>query len=130
MSVNLMHDPIEVQETMVEIEGFTIEEAVLTYKQREKLPSTAFCGPNRTYPAHDAEHVRSGLQRLSQFFGKMKPSVRKRIFNCLSKRATRHGITIADDMKKKFTTNTIEETNEIDDKIIKWYIEKVKCREC
>jgi hypothetical protein len=124
-----MHDPIEVQETMVEIEGFTIEEAVLTYKQRQKLPSTAFCGPKRTYPAHDAEHVRSGLQRLSQFFSRMKPSVRKRIFSCLSKRAKRHGITISDDVKKKFRT-TVQETNELDDRFIAWYIEKIKCKEC
>jgi len=125
MTVNLMHDSIEVQETMVEIEGFTVEEAVLTYKQREKLPSTAFCGPNRTYPSHDAAHVKSGLQRLSQFYSKMKPSVRLRIFNCLSKKAKRHSINISDEMKKKFR-KTVQETESLDDKVINWYIRRLE----
>lgn len=123
MTVNLMHDTIEVQETMVEIEGFTVEEAVLTYKQRQKLPSTAFCGPNRTYPSHDAKHVRSGLQRLSQFFPKMKPSVRQRIFNCLSKKAKRHGIEIDENLRKRFSRK-VEESDE--DVFVTWYLKRIK----
>ena len=123
MTVNLMHDPIEVQETMISIEGFTVEEAVLTYKQRQKLPSTAFCGTNRTYPSHDDKHVRAGLQRLSQFFSKMKPSVRQRIFNCLSKKAKRHGIEINENLRKRFRRK-VEESDE--DKFITWYLNRIK----
>ena len=52
---------------MVELEGFSFEEAKLTYAKRQALPNSAFCGPKRTYPAHDKAHVRNAFARLSQF---------------------------------------------------------------
>lgn len=106
-----------------EYEGYNIEEAKLTYKSRENLPASAFCGPNRTYPAHDAAHVRAGLQRLSQFGGKMSSAAKASIFRCLSSRAKRMGVEISDDVKKKLRGGSVEESlNE--DVILDWYLEK------
>lgn len=83
-------------EFLVELEGFTINEAKLTYAERQRLPDSAFCGPNKSYPAHDANHVRAGLQRLSQFGGKMSSSVRSKIHACLVTRAKKYGIEVGE----------------------------------
>ena len=98
-------------EIIAEFEGVTIQEAKLEYSERQKLPASAFCGPNKSYPAHDAAHVRNGLARLSQFGSKLKPKVRARIEGCLKSRAKRFGVTVSE-------TN-IERTP-----LIKWYLEE------
>jgi hypothetical protein len=104
-------------ETMLDLEGFTLEEAQLSYKAREKLPDSAFCGPNRSYPAHDAAHVRNGLARLGQF-GKGKKST-SRILSCLKARAKKMGIDVQE---------TVEES------IYSWFMteiyDKEICKEC
>ena len=42
--------------------------AKLTYKQREKLPSSAFVFPETDgYPIHDEAHARNALARVSAF---------------------------------------------------------------
>ena len=41
--------------------------AVLTSKQRDKLPDSAFCDPGRTYPVPDISHARNALARAAQF---------------------------------------------------------------
>src|SRR4030042_6944759 len=97
-------------QSMIEYEGFTIEEAKLSYGQREKLPETAFCGPNRTYPAHDEKRVRSGLQRLSQFGKGLKGGTRARILGCLKARAKKMGIEVGE---------TVEES------ILNWYMNEI-----
>lgn len=102
---------------MQDLEGFPLEEAQLTYKKRENLPDEAFCGPNRTYPAHDAAHVRNGLARLSQF-GKGKKSS-SRILSCLKTRAKKMGIEVS-------------ETDE--EAIYNWFMTEIYpqeiCKEC
>lgn len=76
----------------MEYEGLTFEEAVLSYKARQKLPKGAFCGPDRSYPTQDAAHVRSAFQRLSQFGRKMSPALRKRIHGCIVGKAKKLGV--------------------------------------
>jgi hypothetical protein len=87
---------IEFEETVVKkmilYEGFEFEEAVLTYGKRKKLPASAFCGPNRTYPAHDAAHVRNAFARLSTFGHRLSRGVVSRIHGCLTRRAKRFGV--------------------------------------
>lgn len=99
-----------VLKAMVGLEGYSFEEAKLTYARREKLPSSAFCGPKRTYPAHDKVHVRNALARLSQFGGKLKPAVRARILNCLKRRAKRFNIEISETAEGKLCLAKWDET--------------------
>lgn len=68
--------------------------AKLTYEERQKLPDSAFCGPDRSFPAHDADHVRNGLARLSQsnYSSEEKASILK----CLKSRAKKHGIEVSE----------------------------------
>lgn len=41
--------------------------AKLTAARRNKLPSSTFAGPDRSYPIPDASHARNALSRVSQF---------------------------------------------------------------
>lgn len=107
---------------MVKFEGFSFTEAKLSYKRREKLPSGAFCGPNRTYPVPDAAHVRNALARLSQFGRRLKPAVRATILACIKRRAKRFGVEISETVEGKLCLVKFDET--LDEKTRKkWQIE-------
>jgi len=103
----------EIIRAMVEYEGYDVEEAKLSYAAREKLPDSAFCGPDRSYPAHDAPHVRNGLARLGTFGKRLAPAVRARIHACLSRKAKKMGIEVSE---------SAEETEA--DEMINWYLDK------
>jgi len=67
-------------EHLMQVEGLSEDEAVLTTKTRKALPGTAFCGPERSYPAHDMAHARNALARVSQFGS---PALQKRVRACV-----------------------------------------------
>ena len=69
------------------------DEAKLTAAQRRRLPDSAFCGPNRSFPAHDKAHVLAGLRLLGR--AKVSAAVKARIRACLIRRAARYGLPIA-----------------------------------
>lgn len=71
-----------------------IDGAKLTYQQRKELPDSAFCGPDRSFPAHDAAHVRNGLARLPQAKG-LSEAQKARIKSCLKQRAEKYGIEVS-----------------------------------
>lgn len=56
-----------------------ITERKLTTKTREKLPDSAFCGPNRTFPCHDLKHIASAKAFLdrSNFSDEEKQKIRE-----------------------------------------------------
>jgi hypothetical protein len=81
-------------EVIAELEGMSVQEAKLEYSERQKLPATAFCGPHKSYPSHDATYVRNGLTKLSQFGSKLNPKVKARIEECLKSRAKRFGVEV------------------------------------
>ena len=99
-------------ETIAEYEGMTIEEAKLSYASRKDLPASAFCGPDRSFPAHDAAHVRNGLARLSQ--SKLPPAVKAKILACLKRRAKRFGVEV---------NESVAETDK--SKIVEWYLHEL-----
>jgi len=120
---------------MVEFEGYEFEEAKLTYAKRENLPDSAFCGPKRTYPAHDAAHVRNAIARLGTFGGRLKGSVRERVLSCLKARAKRFGIEVSETVEGLYCLAKWDETisKEERDKMliqvqetVEWFIEKNK----
>ena len=69
------------------------DDAKLTAGARKKLPDSAFCGPDRSFPAHDAAHVRNGLARLNQ--SSLSGSAKKSTLTCLRRRASKHGIKVS-----------------------------------
>lgn len=65
-------------------------DAKLSTEQRTKLPGTAFCGPNRSFPAHDKAHVTAGLRLLNK--AKVSDSVKAKIKACLYRKGKKYGI--------------------------------------
>jgi hypothetical protein len=113
---------------MVELEGYTFEEAKLSYAQREKLPDSAFCGPNRTYPAQDAAHVRNGLARLGTFGHRLSPATRASILRCLKARAKRYEIEVGETIEGKIALAKFDD--ELDEKTrTKWLKEIEETRQ-
>lgn len=51
--------------------------AKLTTQQRNALPTSAFAGPNRTYPVNDTAHAANAKARATQMVvkGVLSPSV-------------------------------------------------------
>lgn len=82
-----------IEETDLHTSG-QLTDAPLTAAQRKKIPTRLFCGPNRTFPAHDKARVRNGLSRLPQ--AKNFSSAEKaRILSCLKRRAKALGIEVS-----------------------------------
>ena len=99
-------------EVIAEFEGISIQEAKLEYVERQKLPISAFCGPNYSYPANDEFNVRKSLSKLYQFGNKIKPKIRERIEYNLKLKAKRFGIEI--------TETKVDKTS-----LINWYLQEV-----
>lgn len=59
--------------------------AKLTTKTRKKLPATAFCGPNRSFPVHDCVHVRAAKVYLKR--SKFSRATQQRIAACINRKA-------------------------------------------
>ena len=54
----------------------------LTAEQREKLSDSTFCGPGRSFPAHDEEHIKAGLALLvdSKFEDETKQKIKASLY--------------------------------------------------
>lgn len=70
-------------------------EARLTAAQRRRLPDSAFCGPNRSFPAHDRPHVLAGLRLLGR--AKLSPAQKARVRACLLRKARQLGMKTGQD---------------------------------
>ncbi|AGF88188.1 hypothetical protein SP058_00365 [Salmonella phage FSL SP-058] len=55
--------------------------AVLSSKQRNKLPDSTFAGPDRSYPVHDKAHAANAKARATQQYeaGNLSKSARDKI---------------------------------------------------
>jgi hypothetical protein len=89
------------QEGVAELRGvqagiIPIADAVLTSKARKQLPDDAFCGPNRSFPVHDAAHVRNALARLPQATT-FDSAQKSRILACVRSRAKKFGVKVSAD---------------------------------
>jgi hypothetical protein len=76
--------------------GIIGQDARLTTSSRKQLPDSAFCGPNRSFPVHDAAHVRNALARLPQAT-RFSSEQKARILACVRSRAKRFGVEVSKD---------------------------------
>jgi len=111
-----MSDVIREIAIIAEYEGLPIQEAKLTYAARQRLPATAFCGPEKSYPAHDAKRVRNGFSRLGTFGKRLPRAVALKIYRCLVRRAKKYKIE-HDPRKFSWLTGkkTVQETFQDED---------------
>lgn len=77
------------------VDDVPFAEAKLTAKQRKRLPDSAFCGPNRSFPAHDKAHVLAGLRLLGR--AKLSPAQKARVRACLMRKGKAMGMHMGDD---------------------------------
>jgi hypothetical protein len=57
----------------------------LTTKDRKKLKSTTFCGPNRSFPVPDCQHVATAKAYLNR--SKFSLATKKRIAACINRKS-------------------------------------------
>ena len=63
----------------------------LTTKQRKKMKSGTFCGPNRSFPVPDCKHVGTAKAFLGR--SKFSSSTKKKIAACINRKAKQLGCT-------------------------------------
>ena len=98
------------------VAGGEATDKVLTSAARKKLPDSAFCGPDRSFPANDAAHVRNGLARLPQ--AKNFTSEQKsRILACLKRKAKKFGVEVGNSSKDSDTEQTMSELEKLRDEL-------------
>jgi hypothetical protein len=68
----------------------TQTDAKLSTEARNKLSESAFCGPGRSFPAHDKAHVTAGLRLLNR--SKFSDATKAKIKACLYRKGKRYGI--------------------------------------
>ena len=57
----------------------------LTTKDRKKLKSTTFCGPNRSFPVPDCQHVATAKAYLNR--SKFSAATKKKIAACINRKS-------------------------------------------
>lgn len=79
-------------EGLVERAKEAIEESKkLTTKDRKKLKSSTFCGPNRSFPVPDCKHVATAKAYLGR--SNFSASTKKKIAACINRKAKALGCT-------------------------------------
>lgn len=69
-------------------------DATLSSSQRKKLPDSAFCGPQRSFPIPDCAHVTAGLRLLGRYKG---PGDKSKIRACIMRKAKDLGCKVSGD---------------------------------
>lgn len=67
----------------------------LTAEQRKKLSDSTFCGPGRTFPAHDKAHVLAGLEAINS--SELSDEIKSKVIGALYRRGKRVGVTPSKD---------------------------------
>ena len=65
--------------------------APLTTKQRKKMKSSTFCGPDRSFPVNDCKHV--GVAKAYLGRSNISAATKKRIAACINRKAKSLGCT-------------------------------------
>ena len=84
-----------ISELMMEDNSMIVKDAQLSTAARNKLSDSAFCGPGRSFPAHDQAHVQAGLRLLNN--SKFSDSTKAKIKACLYRKGKKYGITPSDE---------------------------------
>lgn len=75
------------------------EDAALTTKQRKKLSSEVFCGPNRSFPVNDCARAANAKSRLPQ--SNLSASQKKTTLSCINRRAKAMNCFVSPEARRK-----------------------------
>jgi hypothetical protein len=65
------------------------EDASLSAEERKKLPDSAFCGPNRSFPVSDCAHVTAAMRMIGKY--KASDEVKGKIMSCIRSKSSKLG---------------------------------------
>lgn len=81
------------------LQGFIIgSDAALTTEQRNELPDSAFCGPERSFPVPDCAHVTAARRLIGR--AKVSDSTKQKILACVNKKAESFSCDKSEDFLK------------------------------
>ena len=83
----------------------SLEDAKLSTSKRKSLPSSSFCGPNRSFPVPDCAHVTAARRLIGRYKG---PGSKDAILSCVSRKAKAMGCG------SKSNDSTEGDANELD----------------
>jgi len=69
---------------VIEMDNELSEDAKLSTQKRKSLPSSSFCGPNRSFPVPDCAHVTAARRLIGRFKG---PGNKSKILACVARKA-------------------------------------------
>lgn len=98
----------EVEEYIESVLG--IKDKKLTQSDRDKLPDSTFCGPDRSFPVPDEEHARAALFMLNR--SKLNSSQKSKVRDCVMGRVKTNKWNIGDDIGNDNTHNTNPQDND------------------
>lgn len=80
-------------------DSMNVKDAKLSTEARNKLSESSFCGPGRSFPAHDKAHVTVGLRLLNK--SNFSEATKAKIKACLYRKGKRYGIAPSEDELKE-----------------------------
>jgi hypothetical protein len=72
----------------------TLKEKKLSSSEREKMPASTFCGPNRSFPIPDCSHARVGMAYAKKY------NKGASVIACIKRKAARLGCPFSSDKSK------------------------------
>jgi len=99
------HSKLDAYEAMFERANNALGKK-LTTKDRKKLKSGTFCGPNRSFPIPDCKHVAVAKSYLGR--SKFSASTKKKIAACINRKAKSLGCNVSKKAKAEKTKKFIE----------------------
>lgn len=92
---------------LIERANKVIEEAkALTTKQREKLPDSVYCGPQKSFPINDCTRYTAALRLLNR--SKFSDATKKKIKACIIRKGKKLGCPGAKEKSSYLTKEIIE----------------------
>ena len=73
----------------------SMADAALTAKQRNDLPDSAFCGPDRSFPVPDCAHVTAARRLIGR--AKLSESQKAKVLACVNKKADNMSCDVEND---------------------------------
>jgi len=96
----LDHRATLINELNMEDSLMDLNDGKLSASARKKLPDSAFCGPGRSFPAHDKSHVIAGSRLLDK--STFSDSTKTKIKSCLYRKGKPYGITPSKDELEQY----------------------------
>jgi len=113
-------------EGVISEEIWKVADAQLSAEERKKLPSSAFCGPDRSFPVPDCAHVTAARRLIGRYEG---PGDKSKIRACINRKAKALGCddekedsavpsknTTDDNKDALFTLPTCEQLKDLENK--------------